>query len=304
MSGNRHFLAWALVAEAWVAAMTGEMERAARAAEESVAMMDALAASILTHATHGLAASVFLEAGDVARCLAEAEAAGAPEFADIEPGRAAWMLAVLARAELALGRREAAEERAQRAREVLADVALPLTEAHVLQAEAAVALEAGAPADAARLARRGAERADAVGAVVHAARLRALAGRALGSAGERDAAVAELARAEEEFAACGAHRLRDEAARELRRLGVRVTARQRRRAGGTGLDALSGRELEIAELVALGRTNREIAGALFLSEKTVEGHLTNVFAKLGVSSRAAVAGAVGRSGGVDDDASR
>jgi DNA-binding NarL/FixJ family response regulator len=300
MSGNRHFLAWALVAEAWVAAMTGDLERAARGAEESGVLMDALAASILTNATHGLAASVFLEAGDVARCLAEAEAAGAPEFAEIEPGRAAWLLAVLARAELARGRRAKAEAHAQRARHVLADVALPLTEAHVLQAEAAVALDGGAPAEAAELARSGAARADAVGAVVHAARLRALAGRALGTLGERDAAVAELTRAEEELAACGAHRLRDEAARELRRLGVRASARQRRGAGGSGLDALSGREREIAELVAQGRTNREIAGALFLAEKTVEGHLSNIFAKLGVSSRAAVAGAIGRSAGADD----
>jgi DNA-binding NarL/FixJ family response regulator len=45
----------------------------------------------------------------------------------------------------------------------------------------------------------------------------------------------------------------------------------------------------VTELVAAGRTNRQIAGELFLSEKTVEGYLANVFAKLEVSSRAAVA---------------
>ena len=67
------------------------------------------------------------------------------------------------------------------------------------------------------------------------------------------------------------------------------------RRGGEGLAALSGREREIAELVALGRTNREIAAELFVSEKTVEGHLRNVFAKLDVSARAAVAEVVGRS---------
>jgi DNA-binding NarL/FixJ family response regulator len=73
-----------------------------------------------------------------------------------------------------------------------------------------------------------------------------------------------------------------------------VGARQRRSTSGEDLERLSGREREVAELVALGRTNREIAAELFLSEKTVEGHLTNVFAKLGVTSRAAVAGVVGR----------
>ena len=65
-------------------------------------------------------------------------------------------------------------------------------------------------------------------------------------------------------------------------------------AAGEGLDALSGREREIAELVAEGRTNREIGEQVFLSEKTIEGHLTRIFAKLGVTSRAEVAEVVGR----------
>ena len=50
----------------------------------------------------------------------------------------------------------------------------------------------------------------------------------------------------------------------------------------------------MTELVAAGRTNRQIAGELFLSEKTVEGYLANVFAKLEVSGRAAVAAAAAR----------
>jgi DNA-binding NarL/FixJ family response regulator len=86
-------------------------------------------------------------------------------------------------------------------------------------------------------------------------------------------------------------RFADEAARELRRLGRRVT-----RTGRGARDALglTSRELEVARLVTAGRTNREIAGELFLSEKTVESHLSNVFAKLGVTSRAAVAGVLAR----------
>src|SRR5436190_698269 len=78
------------------------------------------------------------------------------------------------------------------------------------------------------------------------------------------------------------------------RAAGRRRARRRRAPGSTGLDSLSGREREVAELVAQGRTNKQIAGELFLSEKTVESHMAKVFTKLGVSARAAVAEAVGR----------
>ena len=104
-----------------------------------------------------------------------------------------------------------------------------------------------------------------------------------------------FARPRPTLASNGAQRLRGEAARELRRLGRRPSTRQRRAAGGEGLDALSGREREIADLVAHGHTNRKIAAQLFLSEKTIESHLTSVFAKLGVASRAQVAERIGRS---------
>ena len=60
------------------------------------------------------------------------------------------------------------------------------------------------------------------------------------------------------------------------------------RRGSPGASAgLSPRELEVLQLVAAGQTNREIAGALTLSEHTVRRHLQNIFAKLDVPSRAA-----------------
>ncbi len=50
---------------------------------------------------------------------------------------------------------------------------------------------------------------------------------------------------------------------------------------------LTPRELEVLRLVASGQSNKAIAAGLVLSEKTVERHLSNIFSKLGVSSRAA-----------------
>jgi DNA-binding NarL/FixJ family response regulator len=53
----------------------------------------------------------------------------------------------------------------------------------------------------------------------------------------------------------------------------------------TGLEALTASERRIAELAAEGLTNRQIAQALFVTARTVESHLTNVFNKLGVKAR-------------------
>jgi DNA-binding NarL/FixJ family response regulator len=296
LAGNRQITSFALVAEGWIAAMTGDLGRARAAAEEAVELLRGLDDSVLTLAAHAHTAAIFFEAGLPERCLEEARIAGAPDLPRIEPGRRAWLQAMLARAELARGHLDGAEQWLARAEGVLVGLELPLAESSVLYARGLLAMDRGDPVCAARLAERAAERADRVGAAVQAGRSRVLAGRANGEAGAHDAAVALSERAETELTACGAHRLRDEAARDLRRQGRRVTARQRRGARGGGIGRLSGREREIAELVALGRTNREIAGELFLSEKTVEGHLTNVFAKLGVSTRAAVAGVIGRAG--------
>jgi DNA-binding NarL/FixJ family response regulator len=167
-----------------------------------------------------------------------------------------------------------------------------VSEGHALRARAAVSLAAGDAERAAAMALDAAAGEEAAGAAVAAARSRTLAGRALAKAGQRDDAIAQLRLAEATLSSSGAARFADEAARELRRLGRRVTRSGRGvRSGELGL---SQRELEVARLVTAGKTNREIAAELFLSEKTVETHLSNVFVKLGVTSRAAVAGVLAR----------
>ena len=67
------------------------------------------------------------------------------------------------------------------------------------------------------------------------------------------------------------------------------SARRSLASGGDPDDShgLTPRELEVLRLVAAGKSNREIASALVISEHTVARHVQNIFAKLGVSSRAA-----------------
>src|SRR4029450_11845257 len=78
-------------------------------------------------------------------------------------------------------------------------------------------------------------------------------------------------------------RLATRARDELSRSGARLI-----REPVSGVEALTPSEVRVAELVAEGLTNREVAQALFVSEKTVETHLGRVYRKLDIKSRHAV----------------
>ncbi|WP_424531241.1 helix-turn-helix transcriptional regulator [Sphaerisporangium viridialbum] len=196
---------------------------------------------------------------------------------------------LLAHAEAARGRSDEAAGWAERAASLshphlpVFSGLIPLARAHALRASdpAAAALLAG---EAAVLLSAGERRVDAGRALL-------VAGLAHGEAGERRPARERLREATEAFHACGARGLEAQATRELRRLGVRVSAAASPTQGGPGAApyGLSPRELEIATLVAEGLTNQLIAEQLFLSVRTVETHLSHVFAKLGVGSRVGVA---------------
>ncbi len=108
-----------------------------------------------------------------------------------------------------------------------------------------------------------------------AARVRVLVGLACRKLGDVEAATMELDAARSVFARLGA-------TPDL----ARLEALARRDAAATA-HGLTERELQVLRLLATGTTNRAIAGELFVAEKTVDRHVSNIFAKLGVSSRAA-----------------
>jgi DNA-binding CsgD family transcriptional regulator len=115
---------------------------------------------------------------------------------------------------------------------------------------------------------------DSLGYRLDAARAAFLRGRALRRAGRRGEASTVLAEARDRFVEMGAVPWEVLASTELEQ----VTP-------GRPSGALTPTEHRIADLVALGRRNREIAGELFVSVATVEAHLTRIYRKLGVRSR-------------------
>jgi DNA-binding NarL/FixJ family response regulator len=70
-------------------------------------------------------------------------------------------------------------------------------------------------------------------------------------------------------------------------VGRWVEAEDAYRPAAAGAHGLTGRELQVLRLLAAGKTNRAIAAELVLAEKTVHRHVSNIYAKLGVPSRAA-----------------
>ena len=109
---------------------------------------------------------------------------------------------------------------------------------------------------------------------------------ALVAAGRRDEAVGHLVTAHRTAQRLGARPLIDRLAAELEALGERLGRRAVARSAQAGLTR---REVEVVRLVALGRSNREIARELFLSPRTVEMHVSAVLAKLDRGSRSAAA---------------
>ena len=184
---------------------------------------------------------------------------------------------------LAAGDLESARAAAEEIASIATTYDTPAVRAELSQARGAVALAEGnletaltELRDAARIWRE----LEAPHAVASVGVLLAQAYRALD---DNDAADAEIAFAHETFERLGAQpdARRVEALQGAHRQAVAVPR--------TPPHALTNRELEVLALVAAGETNHEIASRLFLSDRTVHRHVSNIFDKLGVRSRTAAA---------------
>jgi DNA-binding CsgD family transcriptional regulator len=174
--------------------------------------------------------------------------------------------------ELAAGDVKAARRAADDLKALRAELPTPLLAAVAADADARVQRAEEHPAGALDAADDAEAAWKQLGAPYELARCRVLRARILTALGRADEAAAACAAAQAVFAELGAGPALAEV-NEL--LGVRTTG------------ALTDREVEVLRLVSTGLTNRGIAERLSLSEKTVARHLSNIFGKLGLSSRAA-----------------
>jgi DNA-binding CsgD family transcriptional regulator/tetratricopeptide (TPR) repeat protein len=184
----------------------------------------------------------------------------------------AYVEIVLAEGDLGSAR-VAADELA----EIAADVDAPLLHAVAAHWRGAVLLAEGDARAALAALRRAWTAWQELEAPYEAARVRVLAGLACRQLGDGDTAEMELDAARRVFQELGA-------APDLAQLAKISRTAQAEAVGG-----LTRREVQVLALVAAGRSNRAIATELFLSEKTVERHMSNILTKLGVGSRTAAA---------------
>ena len=170
---------------------------------------------------------------------------------------------------------DAARYAADELRDAAEEIDAPYVTALASSASGSVLLKEGDPGRALSQSRAAWELWRQLDVPYEAARVRVLIGLACRELGDEDAAQMELDAARWSFEQLGA-------APEIERVEKLLD-----RSPPSPTEGLTGREVEVLALVATGKTNREIAGQLVISEKTVARHLSNIFVKIGVSSRSA-----------------
>jgi DNA-binding CsgD family transcriptional regulator len=189
----------------------------------------------------------------------------------------AKLLAALVEIALAAGDVPTARGAADELAGIAGDVGAPLLRAVAAYAQGAVLLAEGDARAALATLRHAWTAWQEIEAPYEAARVRVLVGLACRQLADQDTAAMELDAARWVFQELGA-------APELARVEQLARPAAPKAAGG-----LSAREVQVLALVAAGTSNRAIAAELFLSEKTVERHVSNILTKLGVGSRTAAA---------------
>jgi DNA-binding NarL/FixJ family response regulator len=276
------------------AVLCGEIDLALELTEESLDLATGFDDGLVRTWAGAVRADALLEKGDAAAALELLIAStGGDGVPGIGGGWRCLYLEVLARCCLETGDVSRARLAAGRSRDLADDVGLDLAAMAADRIAARIALADHQPSAAIELAASAVAHAQRLSSPPHAARSERLVAQACLASGRRDDAISAYRAAVETFDGLGATRYRDEIEAELRRLGEHVPARSRRRGtGSVGVEALSGRESEVAALIRLRRTNREIAEELFLGLKTVETHVRHIFDKLGCTNRRDVAAAL------------
>jgi ATP/maltotriose-dependent transcriptional regulator MalT len=287
LTGRTELLEFIHVRQSEIALWRGDLKAALQFAELAVEKTQPGAYWWSGEGAAALAAAR-LANGDPQGCVQELMRGGDPEEVGYAPSLRRLWFDELVRAEIALGHVDAALDWGRRAEESVAGGDLPGRTGQAWLASARAQLAGKDAEAAAALAGKAADNFAQVHLPVFEGQARHLLGAALADLGRREDAQQQLGRAKELFANCGAAGMHAAVVQQQRLLGARST--RVRKDGGP----LTQRELEIAELVAHGYTNRQIAGQLFMSPKTVEAHLSRIFTKLGVASRTAVASHLAR----------
>lgn len=194
----------------------------------------------------------------------------------------ATVLAAYVEIVLAVGDVPAAREGADALAEIADGSSMPYLTATAGHAIGAVLLAEGDAQAALAALRTAWEQWRDLGAPYESARTRVLIGRACRALGDTETARSHVDAAAGAFEEMGA-------SHDLERLRSEVESAAAEGGEETADGPLSAREREVLRLVAAGKTNRQIGAELFISEHTVARHLSNIYRKLGVSSRTAAA---------------